>query len=76
MSDTQWDFLTGDPDRDQRNVRILLDSVEELYGPRGLDELMRSAVEARSSGVSAPLKNNCRRLEVPLARACVILKKA
>lgn len=42
---TQWDFLTGDPEKDRRNVGILLDSVEELYGSRGLDELMRSAVD-------------------------------
>jgi sigma-B regulation protein RsbU (phosphoserine phosphatase) len=41
----RWDFLTGDPARDRRNVGILLDSVEELYGPHGLDELIRSAVD-------------------------------
>ena len=42
---TQWNFLTGDTEKDRRNVEILLDSVEELYGPRTLDELMRSAVD-------------------------------
>lgn len=42
---TQWNFLTGDTEKDRRNVEILLDSVEELYGPRSLDELMRRAVD-------------------------------
>lgn len=42
---SQWDFLTGDPEKDRRNVGILLDSVEDLYGPQGLEELMRSAVD-------------------------------
>ena len=42
---TQWNVLTGDPEKDQRNVEILLNSVEELYGPRKLPELMRSAVD-------------------------------
>lgn len=41
----QWDILTGDAEKDRRNVQILLDSVEELYGLRSLDELMRSAVD-------------------------------
>ncbi len=45
MTNTQWDFLTGDPDKDRRNVGILLDSVEELYGPRSLEDLMRRAVD-------------------------------
>jgi serine phosphatase RsbU (regulator of sigma subunit) len=45
MSTATWDFLTGDPEKDRRNVQILLDSVEDLYGPRGLDELMRHAVD-------------------------------
>jgi sigma-B regulation protein RsbU (phosphoserine phosphatase) len=42
---SQWDFLTGDTEKDRRNVGILLESVEDLYGPQGLDELMRSAVD-------------------------------
>jgi sigma-B regulation protein RsbU (phosphoserine phosphatase) len=42
---SQWDILTGDPEKDRRNVGILLESVEGLYGPRELDELMRSAVD-------------------------------
>ncbi len=41
----QWDFLTGDPEKDRRNVGILLDSVEELYGQLGLEKLMRRAVD-------------------------------
>ncbi|MDJ0522965.1 MAG: SpoIIE family protein phosphatase [Planctomycetota bacterium] len=45
MTETHWDFLTGDTEKDQRNVRILLDSVEELYGPRTVADLMRSAVD-------------------------------
>ena len=42
---TQWNVLTGDPEKDRRNVEILLNSVGELYGPRELDELMRRAVD-------------------------------
>ena len=42
---TPWSFLTGDTEKDGRNVEILLESVEELYGPRAVDELMRSAVD-------------------------------
>lgn len=45
MNDAQWDFLTGDTEKDQRNVHILLDSVEELYGPRTVADLMASAVD-------------------------------
>ena len=45
MTTSQWDFLTGDPEKDRRNVQILLASVEELYGPRSLTELMQSAVD-------------------------------
>lgn len=40
-----WNFLTGDSERDQRNVSILLESVEGLYGTRELDELMCNAVD-------------------------------
>ncbi len=42
---TQWDFLTGDAEKDSRNVQILLGAVEELYGLRTLEELMESAVD-------------------------------
>jgi sigma-B regulation protein RsbU (phosphoserine phosphatase) len=42
---TPWDFLTGDAEKDSRNVRILLGAVEELYGLRTLEELMESAVD-------------------------------
>jgi sigma-B regulation protein RsbU (phosphoserine phosphatase) len=42
---TPWNFLTGDPERDQRNVAILLESVESLYDTRELDDLMRNAVD-------------------------------
>lgn len=42
---TQWNFLTGDTEKDRRNVEILLESVEELYGPRALEEMMRRAVD-------------------------------
>ncbi len=45
MKHAPWDFLTGEPEKDRRNVSILLESVEELYGPRPLDELMRRAVD-------------------------------
>ncbi len=46
-----WDILTGDAERDGRNVRIVLESVAELWGPRPLDELFRSAVD-RAIGVT------------------------
>jgi sigma-B regulation protein RsbU (phosphoserine phosphatase) len=39
------DFLTGNADRDRRNVDLLLGAVEELYGRAELDALMRSAVD-------------------------------
>lgn len=42
---TQWNFLTGDTEKDRRNVEILLDSLEELYSPRDVDDLMRRAVD-------------------------------
>lgn len=38
-------FLTGDRARDQRNVDLLLGAVEELYGSRVLDEVVRHAVD-------------------------------
>lgn len=40
-----WDMLTGDAERDRRNVAILMESVEELYGPRDLGVLMTHAVD-------------------------------
>jgi serine phosphatase RsbU (regulator of sigma subunit) len=40
-----WDLLTGDADRDRRNVAILMESVEELYGPRELVALLTHAVD-------------------------------
>lgn len=42
---TPWDLLTGDAERDRRNVAILMESVEELYGPRDLPTLLRHAVD-------------------------------
>ncbi len=45
MTTPHWDFLTGDPDKDRRNVGILLDSVEALYGSQRLNELMSNAVD-------------------------------
>jgi serine phosphatase RsbU (regulator of sigma subunit) len=38
-------MLTGDAERDRRNVAILMESVEELYGPRQLQALMTHAVD-------------------------------
>lgn len=40
-----WDILSGDAERDGRNVRILLESVAELWGPRPLEELFAHAVD-------------------------------
>ena len=40
-----WDLLTGDAEHDRRNVRILMESVEELYSPRELGELLPHAVD-------------------------------
>jgi sigma-B regulation protein RsbU (phosphoserine phosphatase) len=39
------DFLTGNAERDRRNVDLLLGAVEGLYGRADLDALMRSAVD-------------------------------
>jgi sigma-B regulation protein RsbU (phosphoserine phosphatase) len=41
----QWDILTGSPDRDSRNVAILMESVAELYGPAELGEATRRALD-------------------------------
>lgn len=45
MTGRKWDFLTGDPEKDQRNVDVLLDSVEEMYGRRSVKDRIRSAVD-------------------------------
>ena len=42
---TQWNFLSGDAERDQRNLHILMESIADLFGPRGVDEITRSAVD-------------------------------
>jgi sigma-B regulation protein RsbU (phosphoserine phosphatase) len=41
----QWDILTGVPERDRRNVSILMESVAELYGAMALDDVTRRAVD-------------------------------
>ncbi|MGE0192850.1 MAG: PP2C family protein-serine/threonine phosphatase [Planctomycetota bacterium] len=48
-----WDILSGDAERDRRNVEIVLESVAELWGPRPLDELFRSAVDRAIAVTSA-----------------------
>lgn len=45
MTQSAWNLLTGDAARDRRNVQILMESVEELYGPRPLAELLSRAVD-------------------------------
>jgi serine phosphatase RsbU (regulator of sigma subunit) len=45
MTQSAWNLLTGDRERDRRNVQILMESVEELYGPRPLAELLSHAVD-------------------------------
>lgn len=40
-----WDLLTGDAEKDRRNVAILMESVEELFGPRDLGALLTHAVD-------------------------------
>jgi GAF domain-containing protein len=45
MTHSAWNLLTGDRERDRRNVQILMESVEELYGPRPLAELLSHAVD-------------------------------
>jgi len=37
--------FSGDPERDRRNLAILMEGIADLFGPRGLDELMRNAVD-------------------------------
>jgi len=41
----QTGFLTGDKDRDARNVAILLDTIEAVSGNRDLDSLLLSIVD-------------------------------
>lgn len=41
----QGDFLTGDRERDRRNVDMLLAAVAHLYGKRGIDDTLRAAVD-------------------------------
>ena len=45
MARRHWDFLTGDRAKDQRNVEVLLESVEALYARQRVDERVRSAVD-------------------------------
>lgn len=68
-----WDLLTGDAEHDRRNVRILMESVEELYGPRDLVELLPHAVDRaiRVTGAQTGillLDDGTGRLAVRLAR--------
>ena len=42
---SRWDILTGDTERDRRNVEILLESVEGLYLPRESHDAIRHALE-------------------------------
>jgi hypothetical protein len=39
------DFLTGDAERDARNVEVLLSAVERMYRRADVGEVLRSAVE-------------------------------
>ncbi|MFV1959766.1 MAG: GAF domain-containing protein, partial [Planctomycetota bacterium] len=43
MSD--WDVLTGQVERDRRNVSLLMQSVGEVYGTFSMDDRMRRAVD-------------------------------
>lgn len=40
-----WDFLSGDLDRDRRNLHVLMDTAEELYSVVDPDERMCRAVD-------------------------------
>lgn len=40
-----WNVLTGDPARDRRNVRLLLESVRALWSPRPLARLLEDGVD-------------------------------
>ena len=73
-ANTTWNFLTGDPDRDHRNVEILLESVEALYGTHELDTLMRLAVDRAIEVTGAErglllVENEQGELETEIARA-------
>ncbi len=41
----EWDILSGNPDRDRRNVSLLMQTVRELYGAIDLAERTRRAVD-------------------------------
>lgn len=43
--DESWDFLSGDLEKDRRNLRLVLDTAEELYGVLDPEERMRRAVD-------------------------------
>ena len=45
MARRHWDFLTGDREKDQRNVEVLLESVEEMYARHSAEDRIRSAVD-------------------------------
>lgn len=45
MTSSPWDFLTGVAANDRRNVALVLESVQDLYAPSELEELMRHAVD-------------------------------
>ncbi len=40
-----WDIITGDAERDRRNVVVLLSLVEELYSQRELEDVTRAALD-------------------------------
>lgn len=44
-SETSWDFLSGNLDRDRRNLHLLMDTAEELYGVLDREERKRRAVD-------------------------------
>ena len=37
--------FSGDPERDRRNFALLMETIGELFGPHGLQELMENAVD-------------------------------
>lgn len=45
MSAGPWDILTGDAERDRRNVSILMESVEALYGTEDPGALLERALD-------------------------------
>lgn len=44
-TDSAWNFLSGDLARDRRNLRLVMETVGELYGELGTEERMRRAVD-------------------------------